>query len=127
VTLKEGSLLDPELLRKAVVESDFTPRDITITAKGVLRSWKKAPVLSGIMVVINDTGQEFVLLDRVPEAPGIQLAGSPTSRPAGASVLLQRAQSALSAGKTKIRVTGVVHMLDDHILGLIPDDLTTEE
>ena len=110
-----------------MVESDFTPRDITITAKGVLQSWKKTPVLSGIMVVINDTGQEFVLLDRVPEAPGRQPTGSPASRPAGAYVLLQRAQSALSVGKTKIRVTGVVHTLDDNILGLIPDDLTTEE
>lgn len=43
-SLKPGKELQPEVLRKAVVDAGFTPRDIFITARGKLTEQDGKPV-----------------------------------------------------------------------------------
>jgi len=58
--LKPGKELQPEILRKAVVDAGFTPRDIFITVRGMLKE-----VDAKLVFQPTGSGQAFPLVETV--------------------------------------------------------------
>ncbi len=56
--LKPGKELQPEILRKAVVDAGFTPRDIFLTVRGMLKEGKSKFVFQPM-----GSGQVFSLIE----------------------------------------------------------------
>jgi len=73
-SLKPGKELQPEVLRKAVVDAGFTPRDIFITVRGRLKEEEGKPAFQP-----TGSGQVFSLVENAEltklKGEGLEEAG----------------------------------------------------
>jgi len=73
-SLKPGKELQPEILRKAVVDAGFTPRDIFITVRGMLTQQNGKPAFQP-----TGSGQVFSLMENAEltklKSEGLKEAG----------------------------------------------------